>query len=360
QQIALLEAEKKVAALQVAATKRRQLLLAVGVVALLAIAVLLAVLLRHSFRERRRYRWQSEHDGLTRLYNYQKVRKLGAAAFARARGSGQPFTAIVVDIDLFKQVNDRYGHAAGDEALRSLGGWIREAVDGRGVVGRSGGDEFTILLDADATEAEAMLQRLRERIEPITVFGQTFGFNISSGLCQADDSATTLEQLVHDADQALYRAKHEGRNRVVRADDSSAEHAPSSGLVVVGSGIQFGRHATERCLSEIREAQVVFCLADPFALAMIRGFRADAINLGKYYAPGKDRRQTYREIDAAIMSEVRAGKQVCAVFYGHPGVFADVPHRVVRKAREEGIPARMEPGISAEACLYADLGMDPG
>src|SRR3546814_9339226 len=59
------------------------------------------------------------------------------------------------------------------------------------------------------------------------------------------------------------------------------------------------------------------------------------------------------------MAEVRAGKQVCAVFYGHPGVFADVPHRVVRRAREEGIPARMELGISAEACLYADLNMDP-
>lgn len=360
QQIALLEAEKKVAALQVAATKRRQLLLGVGIVALLATAILLAVLLRHSFRERRRYRWQSEHDGLTRLYNYQKVRKLGEAAFARAGASGQPFTAIVVDIDLFKQVNDRYGHAAGDEALRSLGAWIRETVDGRGIVGRSGGDEFTILLDADATEAEATLQRLRDRIQPITVFGQTFGFNISSGLCQADDGATTFEQLVHDADQALYRAKHEGRDRVVRADDVAAASAPAAGLVVVGSGIQFGRHATERCLSEIREAQVVFCLADPFALAMIHGLRPDAINLGTHYAPGKDRRQTYREIDEAIMSEVRAGKQVCAVFYGHPGVFADVPHRVVRKARAEGIPARMEPGISAEACLYADLNLDPG
>jgi hypothetical protein len=130
--------------------------------------------------------------------------------------------------------------------------------------------------------------------------------------------------------------------------------------VVVGSGIQFGRHASERCLSEIREAEVVFCLADPFALAMIHGFRPDVINLGTHYAPGKDRRQTYREIDAAIMAEVRAGKQVCAVFYGHPGVFADVPHEVMRKARAEGIPARMEPGISAEACLYADLGIDPG
>src|SRR3546814_14706660 len=60
------------------------------------------------------------------------------------------------------------------------------------------------------------------------------------------------------------------------------------------------------------------------------------------------------------MAQVRAGKQVCAVFYGHPGVFADVPHRVVRWAREEGIPARMEPGISAAACLYADLNLDPG
>src|SRR5690606_19583720 len=86
----------------------------------------------------------------------------------------------------------------------------------------------------------------------------------------------------------------------------------------------------------------------------------DAINLGAHYAVGKDRRETYREIDAAIMAEVRAGKRVCAVFYGHPGVFADVPHVVVRKAREEGIAARMEPGVSAEACLYVDLGIAPG
>src|SRR3546814_3738029 len=97
QQIALLEAEKKVAALQVTATKRWQLLLAVGMVALLATAILLAVLLRRSFRQRPRYRWQSEHDGLTRLYNYQKVRKLGGVAFARARPTGRTFTAIVVD-----------------------------------------------------------------------------------------------------------------------------------------------------------------------------------------------------------------------------------------------------------------------
>ncbi|MGN7724859.1 diguanylate cyclase [Luteimonas sp. 22616] len=358
QQIALLEAEKQVAALQVTATKRWQWLLGLGVAGLLVTAILLSVLLRRSFRQRRRYRWLSEHDSLTRLLNYQQVRKLGEEAFARARDTGRPFTAIVADIDLFKQVNDRHGHAAGDEALRSLGAWIGETVGGNAIAGRSGGDEFTILLEADAAEAEAMMQRLRDRIEPVTVFGQTFRINISSGVCQADGNAATLEQLIHEADQALYRAKDEGRDRVVRVGDVAV--APTAGLVVVGSGIQFGRHASERCLSEIREAQVVFCLADPFALAMIHGFRPDVINLGTHYAPGKDRRQTYREIDAAIMAEVRAGKQVCAVFYGHPGVFADVPHEVIRKARAEGIPARMEPGISAEACLYADLGIDPG
>src|SRR5690606_31339514 len=249
QQIALLETEKQLAEVQATANKRRQWLLGLGMAGLLVTAILLLVLLRRSFRERRRYRWQSEHDSLTGLHNYQQVRKLGEAAFAFARDEGRPFTAIVADIDLFKQVNDRYGHAAGDEALRSLGAWIRETVAGKGIAGRSGGDEFTILLEADAGEAEALLQRLRDRLEPITVFGQTFRFNISSGICQVDGQVGTLEQLVHLADQALYRAKHEGRDRVVRAGDEAGGGESAAGLVVVGSGIQLGRHASERCLS---------------------------------------------------------------------------------------------------------------
>jgi len=360
QQIALLQTEKELAALQVTAAQRRQWLLWASIGGLLLAATLLTTLLWRTFLERRRYRWQSEHDGLTGLYNYQQVRKLGEAAFAAARRRGRPFTAIVADVDRFKGVNDHFGHAAGDEALRSLGRWIAEVVGPRGIAARSGGDEFMILVEDDATKAEALLQQLRERIEPIEVFGKTVNFSISSGVCEADGNVGSLEQLVHEADQALYRAKHGGRNRVVRAGSDAPARIRQAGLVVVGTGIEFGRHVTERCLSEIREAEVVFCLVDPFALGMIRAFRPDAINLGVHYAPGKDRRDTYREIDASIMAELRAGKHVCAVFYGHPGVFADVPHVVVRKARAEGIPARMEPGISAEACLYANLGLDPG
>jgi diguanylate cyclase (GGDEF)-like protein len=361
QQIALLQAETELAALQVAATQRRQWVLAAGMGALVIIAVLLVLLLRHTLRDRRRYRWRSEHDSLTGLFNNQHACRLGEEAFAKARSRGQPFTAVVLDIDRFKAVNDRHGHAAGDEALRALGRWIREEVGADGIAGRSGGDEFLILLEADSSHAAALLRRLRARVEPIAVFGQTVRFSISSGVCQAGAGACTLEQLVHEADQALYRAKHEGRDRVVHActgDGSPARAA--GGLVVVGSGIDFGRHITERCLSEIREADVVLCLVDPFSLGMIHDFRPDAINLAVHYADGKDRRQTYREMDAAIMAEVRAGRRVCVVFYGHPGVFADVPHAVVRKARAEGFAARMEPGISAEACLYADLGIDPG
>lgn len=361
QKIDLLEAEKSLAELAITANHRRQWLLAVGLGGLLITAVLLSILLRRTFRDRQRYLWTSEHDGLTGIYNHEKVCKLGEVGFASARRAGRPFTAIALDIDSFKSVNDRYGHAAGDAALRSMGAWISMAVGAEGIGGRRGGDEFTILLDADAAAATALLERLRALIEPINVLGQTFHFSISAGVCQASPDVATLEQLLHLADQALYRAKHEGGNRVVRADEEEGSTSPPMAeLVVVGSGIHFGRHASERTLSEIRRADVVLCLVDPFALAMIQSFCAEVINLGVYYAPGKDRRVTYREIDAAIMAQVRAGKRVCAVFYGHPGVFADVPHKVIRQAREEGFAARMEPGVSAEACLYADLGIDPG
>lgn len=131
-------------------------------------------------------------------------------------------------------------------------------------------------------------------------------------------------------------------------------------LVIVGVGFQLGRHVTRRALSEIRLADTVFALVDAFALAWLRELRPDLITLHGYYAAGKDRRTTYREMVERVLEPVRAGRRVCAVLYGHPGVFADVPHRALRAARAEGHEARMEPGLSADACLYADLGIDPG
>ncbi len=87
---------------------------------------------------------------------------------------------------------------------------------------------------------------------------------------------------------------------------------------------------------------------------------ADARSLQPFYREGKSRMQTYRQMVQAMLTEVRAGRRVCGAFYGHPGVFAWSPHKAIEMARAEGYHAHMEPGISAEDCLYAALGIDPG
>ncbi|MEA5445392.1 SAM-dependent methyltransferase [Gammaproteobacteria bacterium AB-CW1] len=131
-------------------------------------------------------------------------------------------------------------------------------------------------------------------------------------------------------------------------------------LVVVGSGIQSGRHLSRRVISELDRADDVLAMTDSWAWSWLRRQRPDARSLSHFYAEGKDRRQTYREMTREILAPLMSGRRVCAVFYGHPGVFADVPHAAIRAARAAGHRARMEPGVSAEACLYADLGLDPG
>ncbi len=132
-------------------------------------------------------------------------------------------------------------------------------------------------------------------------------------------------------------------------------------LACVGLGMMLGAHLAPRARSHIEQSDVVFALvSDPLVELWLQDMRADVRSLQPYYAEGKPRTQTYREMVAAMLAEVRAGRTVCGVFYGHPGVFALVPHLAIATARDEGFSAHMEPGISAEDCLYADLGIDPG
>lgn len=132
-------------------------------------------------------------------------------------------------------------------------------------------------------------------------------------------------------------------------------------LVCVGSGMMLGAHISPRARSEIEQADVVFGLvSDAIVELWLQEMRPDLRSLQPFYAEGKRRTDSYREMIAAMMDEVRAGRRVCGVFYGHPGVFAQVPHHAIATAREEGFDAEMHPGISAEDCLYADLGIDPG
>ena len=135
----------------------------------------------------------------------------------------------------------------------------------------------------------------------------------------------------------------------------------SGSLVCVGIGMTLGSHITPLARSYIAEADVVFTgLSDGVIELWLAKMNPDVRSLQSLYREGKPRSETYQQMVDAMLSEVRAGKRVCGAFYGHPGVFALPTHKAIEIARREGFPAHMEPGVSAEDCLYADLGIDPG
>ncbi|WDE03313.1 hypothetical protein SG34_018140 [Thalassomonas viridans] len=135
----------------------------------------------------------------------------------------------------------------------------------------------------------------------------------------------------------------------------------SGNLVCVGIGMTLGAHICPIAKSYIQEADVVFSgVSNGIVELWIQEMHNDVRSLQQFYSAGKSRNITYSEMVNAMLTEVRAGKKVVGAFYGHPGVFAYAPHRSIELARVEGFDAKMIPGISAEDCLFADLGIDPG
>jgi precorrin-6B methylase 1 len=140
-----------------------------------------------------------------------------------------------------------------------------------------------------------------------------------------------------------------------------SNEARRGSLACVGMGMTLGSHLSPLARSHIEQADVVFAaLSDGIVERWLQRMHADVRSLQPCYAEGKSRMVTYRQWVDLMMTEVRAGRNVCGVFYGHPGIFAWSPHKAIEVARAEGFRAHMEPGISAEDCLYADLGIDPG
>ncbi|MGC1380342.1 MAG: SAM-dependent methyltransferase [Candidatus Baltobacteraceae bacterium] len=135
---------------------------------------------------------------------------------------------------------------------------------------------------------------------------------------------------------------------------------PGGSLSAVGIGIRAPAQTSLEASARIERADKVFSLvADPLAEYWIRSVNANTESLGPLYAVGKDRRETYREMVERIVGAVLDGGRVCAVSYGHPGVSAYPLHESVRRVRASGLPAEMLAAISAEDCLFADLGIDP-
>ena len=131
-------------------------------------------------------------------------------------------------------------------------------------------------------------------------------------------------------------------------------------LTIIGTGIR-AQHLTPEALAEIRAAdELLYLASEPHLAAWLETLHGRAVSLQHHYVAGLDRAATYQAMVEAMLQPAREGRRVAAAFYGHPGVFVTPSHAALTQASDEGIPARMLPAVSAEDCLFADLGIDPG
>lgn len=156
-------------------------------------------------------------DPLTNTYNRRHYFTLSEVEYAKTRRHNRPLSVLMIDADLFKAINDTYGHAAGDQALRVLTECCRQASRESDILGRLGGEEFAITCpDADLDGALALAERIRESCEKRETKApnnKVFSFTVSIGVTAIIDTDENFSQALQRADNILYRAKAEGRNR---------------------------------------------------------------------------------------------------------------------------------------------------
>jgi diguanylate cyclase (GGDEF)-like protein len=184
---------------------------------LLFIAALLAATIVVRAHQLRRL---SAIDRLTGLFNRGYFDERVEAELSRARRGQQPLSLVMLDIDHFKRFNDRYGHAAGDTALRTVASLVRNMVRRHDIVARYGGEEFVVVLPETATEAAGeKLEAIRAAVEAAAIrLPREHGsgsLTISAGVATFPADGVTTDDLLDEADARLFRAKEGGRNRVV-------------------------------------------------------------------------------------------------------------------------------------------------
>jgi diguanylate cyclase (GGDEF)-like protein len=165
-------------------------------------------------------------DDGTGLYNRRRLLEQLAAEIARARRYGEILSCLMLDIDHFKQINDSYGHQAGDEVLRQIGAVLKDSLRVTDFVARYGGEEFTIVLPrTDRVGAGRVAENLRERLKAnlFEISGELLHLTVSIGIasCTKFDNLDVREVILR-ADKALYLAKHSGRNCVCSYEESES------------------------------------------------------------------------------------------------------------------------------------------
>jgi diguanylate cyclase (GGDEF)-like protein len=187
-------------------------------------AVLIALGVADRLRQQRAALTDAERraqtDPLTGVLNRRSLLERLEAACFRARARGLPIALLFIDLDHFKQINDSYGHQAGDACLRAIIEPIHAELRQSDVIGRYGGEEFVVILSsADAAAAHPIAQRILERVASVRVegFGEPIGLTCSIGVATSDTLGVWGEHLVALADAAVYAAKRLGRNQVQMA-----------------------------------------------------------------------------------------------------------------------------------------------
>lgn len=162
-------------------------------------------------------------DPLTGLNNRRAALELGEVLFLNAARYDHPLSALVMDLDFFKAINDTYGHAAGDAVLVEAASLMTRTARASDVAGRIGGEEFVLILpDSDQAEAASLAERLRAAVEATVVEGPDGDIRFTASIGVADrDGTEALLDLICKADEALYAAKKAGRNQVSVAGGTS-------------------------------------------------------------------------------------------------------------------------------------------
>jgi diguanylate cyclase (GGDEF)-like protein len=165
----------------------------------------------------------STTDALTGLRNRRYLAEVLSVEFLRAKRYQTPLAVVMADLDHFKTVNDRFGHATGDSVLEAVGALLKRRLRGSDHGGRYGGEEFLMVLaNADADGARVFAERLRQEVESTEIAaesGASVRVTLSLGIAALGPEHQTPGDLVAQADEALYRAKQAGRNRVMSAGD---------------------------------------------------------------------------------------------------------------------------------------------